>query len=344
MLSKSLRAAILCALLAPVAFASDLPTESSQFDFWIGTWNVNLRILQKEDLSWRDSVAAEARIYPVLDGKAILELWDSKPIKGFSLRYFDSAKDTWVLWLNWPKANRAGLSSLEGGFRHGRGDFYSTTPQADGSELVSRFSFNDITPKSLRWDDAYSKDGGRTWTHNWIMEFTRTAAMPSWPAPGQPAHTFETGGRCDRAEFRAYEFLAGARSGRIEVRDESGGWQASDASLRGYRILDGCAVVSFLETFRGDEPHKVFSHMTFNAGKDAIEQGRLTGEPESGLELYLGGAVQDGLEMVRKAPADVSAVDRKILWLAREDGGVEMRVLVGSDRRGWREVERGLFR
>ncbi|NIQ57389.1 MAG: hypothetical protein GWN71_29565, partial [Gammaproteobacteria bacterium] len=66
----------------------------------------------------------------------------------------------------------------------------------DGGETISRYTFSDITPASLRWDDAYSTDGGETWTHNWIMEFTRTGAKPTLAADGGPEHTFHAGGRC----------------------------------------------------------------------------------------------------------------------------------------------------
>ena len=69
------------------AFSSD---PSRRFDFWVGEWDVDLRMLQ-DDLTWKDSIVARDSVYAILGGKAILELWDSKPIKGFSLRYFDAA-------------------------------------------------------------------------------------------------------------------------------------------------------------------------------------------------------------------------------------------------------------
>jgi len=93
-----------------------LPAESRQFDFWVGAWDVNLRV-QQEDLSWKDSIKAEARVYPILFGKAVLELWDSPNIKGYSLRYFDVKQGKWVLWLNWPGQNSSGSSILIGSFR-----------------------------------------------------------------------------------------------------------------------------------------------------------------------------------------------------------------------------------
>ena len=176
----------------PVAEVWELE-EARQFDFWIGIWDVNLRMRQ-EDLSWRDSIRARAHIHRILDGKAILELWDSEPIKGFSIRFFDREADEWVLWLNWPGQNRSGGSGLTGRFRHGRGEFFSEFKTGDGKPGISRYTFSDITDDSLRWDDAFSVDGGKTWSANWIMEFTRKRDAPAWPIEGGPgAHLQESG-------------------------------------------------------------------------------------------------------------------------------------------------------
>ncbi len=95
-----------------------------EFDFWVGEWDVLLRTRQ-DDNTWKDSRSATAKIYRILDGKAILELWDENVegvgIRGFSLRYFDAETQQWVLHLNWPGRNQSGMSSLRGAFRHGRG-------------------------------------------------------------------------------------------------------------------------------------------------------------------------------------------------------------------------------
>lgn len=189
-----------------------LPPESRQFDFWVGSWEVNLRI-QQPDLTWKDSVKAEARIYPILFGKAVLELWDSPNIKGYSLRYYDTKRKEWVLWLNWPGQDRSGSSSLSGNFRHGRGEFQSVNERPNGSKSISRYSFNDITPDSLRWDNAYSDDGGKTWRNQWIMEFTRKEAVPMLDPAGGPAHTYVDGGRATLPQFEHYSFLEGTFEG-----------------------------------------------------------------------------------------------------------------------------------
>ena len=89
--------------------SSALSAEARQFDFWVGSWDVNLRVRQP-DGSWSDQHRSTAEIYPILGGKAVLELWSENTvqgIKGYSVRYFDVGRNEWVLWLNWPSANRS---------------------------------------------------------------------------------------------------------------------------------------------------------------------------------------------------------------------------------------------
>ena len=262
--------------------SSQLPPESRQFDFWVGEWDVNLRVRQS-DLTWTGRHRSVAKIYPILSGKAVLELWSEDQvsgIKGYSLRYFDTARDEWVLWLNWPGPNRAGSSSLAGSFRHGRGDFYSTSVGSDGTETISRYSFNDITPTSLRWDDAYSTDGGETWTNRWIMEFSRTAARPTLDLDGGPAHTFHEGDRCDAPEFRRYEFLSGRKNGEV-IAGGSGA-----VTITGHKILDGCAVLTFAGADGDPERSWGFSHVTFNTYARRYELTTLTSQPNTPVRMF----------------------------------------------------------
>lgn len=286
--------------------SADLPAESRQFDFWVGEWDVNLRTIQ-EDASWKDTLRSEARIYPILDGKAVLELWNAEHIKGFSLRYFDVAKSKWVLWLNWPGRNRSGSSSLEGEFRHGRGEFTSNSTDAEGKETIQVYSFNDITPTSLRWDDSYSTDGGRTWAHQWIMEFSRQADVPTLAAEGGEEHTFVTGDRCDLGEFRRYEFLAGARTGVVASDGDE-----TAAGLKGYRVLDGCAVLLFLDWEGG----KRFAQLTYNTFASRFELLDLDAEPGSPARILYGG--EDGGSLVFLAGEEG---DRVRVTIGMEDGG-----------------------
>jgi len=310
-----------------------LPAEARQFDFWIGEWNVNLRVRQ-DDGRWEDQVRSTARIYPILNGKAVLELWSDnreEGIKGFSLRYFDMARQEWVLWLNWPGPNRSGSSSLAGTFRHGRGEFFSTRRGPDGTETISRYTFSDITPDSLRWDDAFSTDGGLTWRHGWIMEFSRTAARPTLAADGGPAHTFHQGTRCDEPEFRKYEFLAGRRTGVVEA----GG--SGRVTITGHRVLDGCAVVTFAGPDGDPERAWGFSQITWNTYAQRYELMTLTAAPEAPVRMFYS---RDSGDLVfYESTEGERRPDR--FRIDREPDGSVLWVHETPEGDGWRDVWKG---
>ncbi|MDX1577147.1 MAG: hypothetical protein R3266_01630 [Gemmatimonadota bacterium] len=312
-----------------------LPPEARQFDFWVGEWEVNLRTFQT-DLTWRDTHRATARIYPILHGKAVLELWAAPDIVGFSLRYYDTSKERWVLWLNWPGENRSGSSSLEGGFRHGRGDFYATRVDAEGNERLSRFSFNDITATSLRWDDAYSRDGGKTWTHSWIMEWTRTARIPRLGREGGKAHTFLEGDRCPAAPFRRYEFLSGRRIGTV-----TGERVAVPGELTGYRVLGGCAVVVFVGDGGGTPTSERFAHLTWNTTADRYELLILDDDPDDPARLYFTERGAGDLVFVERSGTE-SPSHRRVRLEGGPDGSVRWIEEIGRDGE-WRTAWAGEF-
>jgi hypothetical protein len=261
--------------------------EARQFDFWSGAWRVSLRA-QQDDLSWQESVIADARVWKILDGKAVLELWDSEPIKGFSLRWFDTTTNRWNLWLNWPSPNRSAGSKLEGQFRHGRGEFFSTATAPDGGSILTRYTFSDIAADRLRWDDAYSSDAGKTWTGNWIMEFSRSAAAALAPDRETNAHTYDFGDRCTLPEFRTLNALAGHWQGTVADTDHFGVRAEHPATLSIHRILDGCAVMAFTHAPTAQPATREFRLLTFNTVTGKFEENLLDNEPGTPFRLRFG--------------------------------------------------------
>ena len=327
--------AMLVGVAVQAQTTASLPPESRQFDFWVGEWDVNLRVRQ-DDASWKDSRQAVARIYSVLEGKAVLELWDEDRIKGFSLRYYDTGRKEWVLWLNWPGANRSGSSSLAGEFRHGRGDFFSTFTTQEGKEGISRYSFNDITPTSLRWDDAFSTDGGKTWSHNWIMEFSRTGDGPTLPENGGPAHTYHGGDRCDRDEFDWYDFVIGRHPGLVEI---DGG--STPATLTGYRILDGCAALVLVEWQRSGATASRLAHITFNTHASRFEILDLASPPDTPARVYLGIPDENGVLIAVERAEDGGATRTR---LEQSGDGLRWTFDRRSSEGEWAPAWQGQFR
>ena len=291
-----------------------------QFDFWIGVWDVNLRIHQ-EDGSWEDQIKSEAHIYPILDGKAILELWNEtsreEGIKGFSLRYFREDLQKWELWLNWPGPNRSGTSSLNGQFRHGRGEFFSTQMVDDSTELISRYTFCDITKNSLRWDDAYSRDGGKTWSNNWIMEFNRKKQNPPTVSFDRKLNTYTEGGRCTEEGFLPLKRWVGEFTGEVEYLSD-GKWKKTQATLRGYPILEGCSVIHFLAFKRNGETFKSFGFHTYNTYINKLEYDYLDNQPGSTFQSFFGIAADDRIAMDGYDLNTNSNTDQRFEWQLSE--------------------------
>lgn len=304
--------------------------EYRQFDFWIGTWEVNLRRIQ-EDHTWVDWKKAIAHIHPILDGKAILELWedqyDGSPqevIIGYSLRYYNSATGKWHLWLNWPGSNRSGSSSLEGQFQHCRGEFFSERPIDDSTNLISRYTFSDITDHSLRWDDAFSRDGGKTWSHNWIMEFTRNQEQAPWDKDeDQALHSFRSGNRCTLTGFDLLDQFVGLWKGTIEYLGEQGQWHTTQATLNNYKALGGCSVMSFLHYPRQGSIFREFSLMTYNTYANLYEDGRLDNTPTSHYRPMFGELENDTLTLVRQNHAP-KTIAEKYIWTFPESGELQV--------------------
>ena len=268
-------------------YSQSVSEKQREFDFWIGEWDVNLRVRQK-DLTWKDQHKSVARIYSILDGKAVFELWseNERGINGYSLRYYNSKKGAWDLWLNWAANNRSATNGMECFFRHKRAECFSKRKLNESSNLISRYTFSDAQTNSVRWDDAYSRDGGKTWSNNWIMEFTRRKQTPPALDSTQNPLTYFNGNRCNTPQFSLLKRLVAN--------------QVKTAKLKLYNILDGCIVAGFINDKKG----KAFFTLTFNAFAKAYEFAFLDSKDSSALGLYYGAKTANGFELQTKADKD----------------------------------------
>ena len=152
-----------------------LPAGARAFDFLHGRWRIAHRRLKQRHVGSRDWDAfdATAACEPRLGGLVNVEeiAMPTRGSSGVSLRSFDLATGLWSIW--W-------ISSLEGrlrppvtgSFENGVGVFEGD--DLDGDQPVrARYVWSDITPRSARWTQSFSLDGGATWEANWIMDFTR---------------------------------------------------------------------------------------------------------------------------------------------------------------------------
>lgn len=151
------------------------------FDFWAGEWyTLNRRrtnaMYQEKEGEWQTFASfSTAQIY--LDGRANVDTFEAilpngEHRKGMSLRSFNPETRLWsILWLD--SSNPPDLSPVVGKFRDGIGLFYEETQTFDGHPVKVRFTWDNITPLTARWSQAFSFNGGQTWDTNWIADHTR---------------------------------------------------------------------------------------------------------------------------------------------------------------------------
>ena len=147
------------------------------FDFHIGTWKTHLKRLVRPlsgSTEWTEYEGTTI-VRKVWDGRAnLVELVADGPaghFEGLNLRLYNPQSRQWSL--NFASARSGTLSPPTiGGFKDGRGEFYNQET-FDGRAVLVRFVISDITADSVRFEQAFSEDGGRTWEVNWVAVDTR---------------------------------------------------------------------------------------------------------------------------------------------------------------------------
>jgi len=150
------------------------------FDFEIGSWAVrNSRLVPPEQptdsASWiRFNGTSVAR--QLWNGRGVLIELASDPPSGHSagliLRTWNPRAGQWNVSYASSQGGVMGAAEV-GGFREGRGEFYSMEEDEHGRTVLARSVLSDISPTSYRLEQAYSRDGGKTWQVSWISQHRR---------------------------------------------------------------------------------------------------------------------------------------------------------------------------
>ena len=141
---------------------SSLPSETHQFDFWLGEW----------DVTWGDGQRGTNRIARILDGSVIQESFDGSPsmsFRGVSLSVYSARLGHWQqTWVD-----------TEGNYWHFLGEFKDgqmvlvTDDFIQGKPVKLRMRFYNITSQELDWNWERSDDGGKTWELKWKIHYIR---------------------------------------------------------------------------------------------------------------------------------------------------------------------------
>ena len=149
------------------------PGRPGDFDFLSGEWRIHHRQPKAGSEEWLE-FEGEATVHGILGGVASVEELRI-PARGFSgmgLRLLDRERSVWMdHWVN-AKSGVIGPAGVPGSFEGGAGIFVSDDEE-DGKPVKWIGVWDLIGPRSCRWRQARSRDGGRTWQQTWIMDWRR---------------------------------------------------------------------------------------------------------------------------------------------------------------------------
>ena len=147
------------------------------FDFEIGTWKTHLRRLVhplsgSSEWTEYDGVTTVRKVW---DGRAnLVELVADGPaghFEGLNLRLYNPQSRQWSL--NFASSRGGTLATPTiGGFVDGVGTFYDQE-DFDGRAVFVRFVITPLDADTIRFEQAFSADGGKTWEVNWVATDTR---------------------------------------------------------------------------------------------------------------------------------------------------------------------------
>jgi hypothetical protein len=142
------------------------------FNFLAGEWRISHKRLKSPGV-W-DEFKGEATCWTVLGGVGSIEELriPARNFSGMGVRLLDVKRRVWVdYWIN----STSGVLTppgLEGVFKNGAGIFESDD-EDEGKPIKVRGVWDRITTKSCRWYQATSRDAGKSWEENWLMDWVK---------------------------------------------------------------------------------------------------------------------------------------------------------------------------
>jgi hypothetical protein len=142
--------------------------EQKQLDFWVGEW----------DLTWPAQKTGEVdhgtnTIKRILDGCVVQESFsgqDAMHLRGTSVSTFDGSAGKWKqTWVD----NEGGYLDFIGELKGGQLILQREATKKDGTKILQRMVWKNITAKELDWSWEASRDGGKTWQVQWPIHYKR---------------------------------------------------------------------------------------------------------------------------------------------------------------------------
>jgi|GEM_PF-208504 len=152
-----------------LAHPCETSPESRQFDFWVGSWEVRTPDGQ---------LAGTSQIQRILAGCALLENWKgARGGSGKSINSFNKYKGKWQqTWVD----DRGDITEfVDGEYKDQVMRFQARTRSADGKNLLRHLSFFNLAGDKVRQFSEQSTDGGKTWSTEYDLTYTRAVEPPS---------------------------------------------------------------------------------------------------------------------------------------------------------------------
>ena len=221
-----------CGLLAlrPAAETAQQPAAprdgQRDFDFEIGTWKTHLSRLVHPltgSTTWvtYDGTTVVSKVWNGRANLVELEVDGSAGhIEGASLRLYHPDAHQWSLNFTNSAIGTIATPTI-GEFINGHGEFYDQETLNDRAIFV-RLVIQPITPDSIRFEQAYSADGGEGWEVNWIAIDTRVEADSVQGITRQETDTSRSSPRQRSTK----------RDGQHDFDFEIGDWKVHNSRLR----------------------------------------------------------------------------------------------------------------
>ena len=141
--------------------------EASQFDFWIGDWN----------LTWSDTLHGTNHVEKIMGGCTVQENF-SDPNTNYLGKSWSVYNTNYKIWQQTWVDSQGAYIDLTGGMI-GDSLVLTTAEKAvpktvsPTGKIISRMVYENITKQSFDWNWESSSDGGKTWKTNWHISYKR---------------------------------------------------------------------------------------------------------------------------------------------------------------------------
>jgi hypothetical protein len=146
--------------------------EHRQFDFWIGDWDLEVRVRSAPEKDEWARARATQKIESILDGCTMQESFAAdgpgSPWVGKSWSVWQPGQKKWrQTWVD----DQGSYIALSGGVEDGVMTLYGEPVTRGGKTVRMRMVFLDVKPDSLRWE--WQRQEGTGWKPMMVIDYRR---------------------------------------------------------------------------------------------------------------------------------------------------------------------------